>query len=129
MPRILAVLSLCAMFVFACGPKQESKPEASQPEGLTKEAISASHDLAQGKTVYDANCSSCHAAGMMGAPKPGEKADWEARVGQGMDVIIKKSIEGYEGKDGAAMPAKGGNPALSDQEVGNAAAYMVSESL
>lgn len=128
MPRILAVLSLCAMFIFACGQKEKAAEQPAEAK-LTKESVSAGHDLAKGKKVFDDNCAACHNAGMNGAPKPGQKADWEARVGQGMDVMIKKSIEGYTGKDGAMMPAKGGNPALSDQEVGDAVAFMVSESL
>jgi cytochrome c5 len=125
MSRILAVLGLCVMFVFACGKKQEE----SKPNGLSKETLSASHDLVQGKKVFEENCAACHKAGMMGAPKPGEKVDWAPRIGQGIDVLIKKSISGYEGKTGSMMPAKGGNQALSDQEVGNAVAFMVSESL
>lgn len=130
MSRILAVLSLCAMFLFACGGQKEKAAEKpAEAAKLTKESVSAGHDLAKGKKVFEDNCAACHNAGMNGAPKPGQKADWEARVGEGLDAMIKKSIAGYTGKDGAMMPAKGGNAALSDQEVGDAVAFMVSESL
>ena len=64
---------------------------------------------------------------MMGAPKPGDKAAWAARIPQGLDVITKKSIAGFTGKAGM-MPAKGGNAALTDEQVGSAVAYMIDKS-
>ena len=83
--------------------------------------------LAGGKTVYDANCSACHDAGMMGAPKPGDKAAWTPRIAQGIEVMTKKSIDGFQGKAGA-MPAKGGNASLTDEEIANTVAFMVDKS-
>jgi len=62
---------------------------------------------------------------MMGAPKPGDKAAWKDRIAQGEDVMTKKSIDGFTGKAGM-MPARGGNPDLTDEEVANAVAYLAS---
>lgn len=90
-------------------------------------ASSARYDKLAGKATYDATCAMCHKAGMMGAPKVGDKAAWAARIKQGMDVMVTRAINGLRGKKGM-MPKKGGNPKLTDAQVGNAVAYMVSRS-
>ena len=80
-----------------------------------------------GKTVYDNLCHSCHTAGVAGAPKLGDKAAWSARIAEGIPTLIKHAIEGYKGPDGNMMPAKGGNPSLNDEQVGNTVKWMVSQ--
>lgn len=85
------------------------------------------YDAAAGKATYDASCAMCHKTGMMGAPKVGDKAEWAPRIKQGMNVLVANSIKGYKGAKGM-MPAKGGNPKLTDAQVGNAVAYMVGQS-
>ncbi|MCK5718931.1 MAG: cytochrome c5 family protein [Thiomargarita sp.] len=83
------------------------------------------YDLSQGKKVYENLCLACHMVGMSGiAPKISNTSQWEYRIKQGMNVLIEHSINGFK-----EMPAKGGNPDLSDQEIKNAVAFMVSESL
>jgi len=72
-----------------------------------------------GQEVYDAVCTSCHAAGALGAPKFDNKGDWSSRLGQGYDTLIKHAIEGIR-----QMPARGGDGDLSDVEVARAVAYM-----
>ena len=66
----------------------------------------------------------CHAAGVAGAPKPGDKAEWDPRIAQGKDTLYKHAIEGYTGAKGA-MPARGGNAKMSDEDVKAAVDYMV----
>ena len=80
-----------------------------------------------GKTIYDNLCHSCHTAGVAGAPKLGDKAAWAARVAEGIPTLIKHAIEGYKGPDGNMMPAKGGNPSLNEEQVGNTVKWMVSQ--
>ncbi|MBI1285015.1 MAG: c-type cytochrome [Thiobacillus sp.] len=72
-----------------------------------------------GQEVYDAVCTSCHAAGALGAPKFDNKGDWGPRIKQGYDTLIKHAIEGIR-----QMPARGGDGDLSDVEVARAVAYM-----
>jgi cytochrome c5 len=59
-----------------------------------------------------------------GAPKFADAAAWSARIDQGMDTLVKHAIEGFQGSAGY-MPAKGGNPALSDEQVRSAVQHMV----
>ena len=66
-------------------------------------------------------------SGIAGAPKLGDVSGWVDRIGQGMDTLNDHAINGYQGADGV-MPAKGGNMALSDDDVANAVAYMVESS-
>ncbi len=72
-----------------------------------------------GQEVYDAVCTSCHAAGALGAPKFDSKGDWSGRLGQGFDTLVKHAIEGIR-----QMPARGGDGDLSDVEVARAVAYL-----
>lgn len=87
-------------------------------------ATPAVAEQSKGEGVYMNFCSSCHASGVAGAPKVGDKANWEPRIAQGIDTLVKHSIEGYKGPNGY-MPAKGGNQALTDEEVTSAVHYMV----
>lgn len=76
-----------------------------------------------GAEVVQQACSACHAAGVLGAPKIGAKGDWEPRMAQGFDTLLKHSIEGIR-----AMPPKGGNPGLSEDELKAALTEMLKQS-
>jgi len=80
-----------------------------------------------GKTIYDNLCTSCHTAGINGAPKLGNKAMWAPRIAEGLDTLIKHATDGYTGPDGNHMPAKGGNPALTDAQVKAAVTWIVDQ--
>lgn len=75
---------------------------------------------ASGESVYKAGCTVCHAAGIAGAPKAGEKAAWSPRIAKGKPTLYEHAIKGFN-----AMPAKGGNAALADADVKAAVDYMV----
>lgn len=84
-------------------------------------------DLEQGRKIYSGSCFACHAAGVAGAPKLGDAANWAPRIAQGMEVMAAHAINGFKGTSGY-MPAKGGASNLTDEEVTAAVAYMVSAS-
>ena len=79
-----------------------------------------------GDKVYTEVCAVCHAAGVAGAPKLGDKAAWKDRIAQGDAKLHEHAIKGYQGKVGF-MPAKGGRADLSDDEVKAGVDYMVSK--
>ncbi|HEC18639.1 MAG TPA: cytochrome c5 family protein [Gammaproteobacteria bacterium] len=90
-------------------------------------ALPLSSALADGKATYEKTCKMCHATGMAGAPKVGDKADWAARSKQGLDTLVQHAIKGFKGSKGM-MPPKGGNPGLSDADVKAAIQYMLDQS-
>jgi cytochrome c5 len=80
----------------------------------------AGGDAAKGKSVYDTACMACHAAGVAGAPKAGDKAAWAPRLKTGMDVLMTSALKGK-----GAMPPKGGNAGIADTDIKTAVEYMV----
>ncbi len=138
--RILLPLMILPLFV-ACEKKEPAAPPpaVSAPAAPAPEAAApapakpadpapkknAGGNPGKGETVYNQICVACHAAGMAGAPKLGDKAAWGPRIAQGMDTLYTHSIKGFQGKAGM-MPPKGGNTALSDADVKAAVDFMVS---
>jgi cytochrome c5 len=101
-------------------------PAAEAPAAVPAAAPAAAAAAAggvDGKGIYDKTCVACHAAGVAGAPKLGDKAAWAPRLAAGGDALLKSVIAGK-----GAMPPKGGNTALSDAEVKAAVDYMVAQS-
>ena len=82
-------------------------------------ASGAAAGKADGKTIYESSCTACHAAGVAGAPKMGDKAAWAPRLKTGMNTLYASALKGK-----GAMPAKGGNAALADAEVKAAVDYV-----
>jgi cytochrome c5 len=116
----------------APAPTPAAAPAAPAPAATTAPAApapattTAAADSGVGKSLYGKTCAMCHAAGVAGAPKPGDKEDWAPRIAQGMDTLYKHAIEGFTGKKGQ-MPARGGSSA-SDEEMKAAVSYMVDQS-
>ena len=80
-----------------------------------------------GKTIFGHLCTTCHSTGAAGAPKITDKAAWAPRLKEGIATLVKHAIDGYTGPDGNHMPAKGGNPALTDAQVEATVKWMVSQ--
>ncbi len=76
-----------------------------------------------GEQVFTAVCTACHTAGVAGAPKIGDSAAWAPFIQSGFDAMMNVALHGKGG-----MPAKGGNPTLSDFEVARAVVYMANKS-
>lgn len=99
-------------------------PAAPAPGAVAAVAIPAPVAKAAGaanrKTTYDTACMACHAAGIAGAPKLGDKAAWAPRIKTGTDAMYASVLKGK-----GAMPPKGGNTALSDADVKAAVDYML----
>ncbi len=78
--------------------------------------------LQSGEAIYTSACAACHGTGAAGAPKMGDAAGWGSRIALGYEALLKTAIAGK-----GAMPAKGGNPSLSDAEVKAAVDYIVEQ--
>jgi len=99
---------------------------AAAPTGQppAKNAVATAMSARDGQQVYQAGCVACHDAGIAGAPKVGDKGQWAKRIAKGLDALYASAVNGVQGSAGV-MPAKGGNPALSNAEVKAAVEYMV----
>ena len=78
-----------------------------------------------GKTIFGNLCQTCHTNAATGAPLLSDKPAWAPRVAQGVETLLKHAIEGYQGK--ALMPAKGGNPSLTDAQVKATVEWMLTQ--
>jgi cytochrome c5 len=94
---------------------------ASAPTAGAPAATATASAGGEGKAVYDQTCHVCHATGLAGSPKFGDKAAWAPRIATGMDKLYNAALHGLN-----AMPPKGGNTALTDVQVKAAVDYMVS---
>lgn len=81
--------------------------------------------LALGEKVFVSSCKSCHDPGSApsDAPKLSDQAEWKERAGKGRADLYKSAIDGFTGY--YVMPARGGNAALSDEEVKAAVDYLL----
>ncbi|MDN3552615.1 c-type cytochrome [Halomonas almeriensis] len=84
---------------------------------------SAGDSAMGGEAVYNNACVACHDAGVAGAPKIGDSQAWSTRLEKGTERLYSNAINGFN-----AMPAKGGNPNLSDAEVEAAVDYLLDNS-
>lgn len=132
--RFRLILSLCVLSLAACGKQDAPAPALSTaPTAPTAAPATAPAPAAPpvavneaGKSAYGKACALCHAAGVGGAPKPGDKADWGPRIAQGAELLYKHALEGFSGSKGT-MPPKGGST-LADADVKAAVDFMVGQS-
>jgi cytochrome c5 len=97
-------------------PATTAAPAPTLPPPAAKTAGAG----AAGKSTYDSTCAVCHAVGVAGAPKFGDKAAWAARIAAGAPALHNSALKGK-----GAMPPKGGNASLPDDAVKAAVDYML----
>jgi len=76
----------------------------------------------EGEVIYTEVCASCHGSGALGSPKFKDAGAWAKRNAQGYPLLLTHALKGFN-----KMPARGGDPDLTDQEVANAVVYMTNE--
>ncbi len=101
---------------------QQAAAQPQQAAQKPSQQAAAKPAAAEGKQVFDSTGMACHATGVAGAPKLGDKAAWAPRLGQGLDTLVEHALKGKN-----AMPPKGGNASLSDAQVRAAVEFMVSQ--
>jgi cytochrome c5 len=87
---------------------------------LLAPGLAVAQDAKAAKAVYEASCAACHGAGILGAPKFGDAAQWAPRAKAGIDALLKNAIAGTT----KGMPPKGGRADLPLEEFARAAAFM-----
>ncbi len=103
----------------------EAVAERLQPVGRVEfgAAGGGTAGAKSGEQVFKAVCTTCHTAGVAGAPKVGDKAAWGPRIKQGLKGLLASATKGK-----GAMPPKGGDASLSEDELARAIVYMANQS-
>ena len=87
---------------------------------MQKAVVKSDGKPRSGEAIYNTVCTACHATGVAGAPKTGDKAAWAPRIATGSAALLKSATDGKN-----AMPARGGAADLSDAELKAAVDYLV----
>lgn len=88
---------------------------------MLKAAAKSDGKPRDGASIYNSICQACHATGVAGAPKSGDKAAWAPRLAQGKATLYKNALNGKN-----AMPPKGGAADLTEAELKAAADHLIS---
>ncbi len=128
----ILIAMLAVTLLAACGGGDKKEEAAAQPAAAAPAAVAAAPagDAANGGKIYSTACVACHgpdAKGVTGLGKDLTTSEW---VGQQSDSQLVEFIK--KGRDagdalnttGVAMPPKGGNPAMSEQEIADIVAYI-----
>lgn len=104
----------------ASPPPAAATPSPGTSAAETVAAASGALDGSlDGNLIYDNVCSACHNAGVAGAPMMGDQM--AARLEEkGLETLVYNAINGIN-----VMPARGGNSALTDEQVQVAVEYML----
>lgn len=94
----------------AVKPVIEEAAEQAEPEMLAADA---------GATLYESNCKVCHDAGLLNAPKYGDKMAWSTRLTKDRETLYMHSAKGFN-----KMPAQAVN-GVTDAQVKAAVDYML----
>ena len=113
MPIVVEVMEPAKFAEWAGKHKTAAAPAAAT-------AAVAAAGGGDGKGTYEKACSVCHASGVAGAPKFGDKAAWKPRIATGADALHNSALKGKN-----AMPPKGGMADLPDGNVVAAVDYMM----
>jgi cytochrome c5 len=124
---LIAIIITLAMIIGGKSKRVEDEAEIIariQPVAQKVEAVAAAADVGTrtGEQMVQAACAACHMSGAAGAPKIGDKGAWAARIGKGLDGLLKSAIAGKN-----AMLPRGGSDA-TDTELARAIAYMANQS-
>ncbi len=114
-----------AVYAGATGAAQQAAAAAAAAAAASSQV--AYGGTTDGKTIYDNLCTACHTSGAGNAPVL-TAAGFGARASKGVETLYKHAIEGFTGPDGGIMPPKGGNPALTDEQIHATVDWMLAQS-
>ncbi|THF64640.1 cytochrome c5 family protein [Pseudothauera nasutitermitis] len=123
--RALPVVAVVAAALLAgCGKQQAVDHEVTAAAILPVAQLhivlqKATPGSRTGEEIYKAVCTTCHGAGVLGAPTTGDADQWAPRIAKGLDALVASVHDGL-----GAMPPKGGAADLTDAELVRATAYL-----
>lgn len=103
-------------------PLVETAEKTESP--IAKEVVMTKKpSVIDAKAIYQQSCFACHGTGAAGAPKLGDTAAWAPRISAGEETLLDAALNGK-----GAMPPKGGNMSLSEEQIKAVVDYMVENS-
>lgn len=100
--------------------EQRIKPVGQVRVGAASTAIVGDATGNVGQAKYQKHCFACHGTGVAGSPKT--KADWDKRVGKGLQVLVTNAVKGIN-----AMPPKGTCMDCTEADIKATIEYMLSQ--
>lgn len=133
--RSLLVLTV-SLLASACGQEPANTAEKQPPSVSTSKDTAPSTTLAAtsehifkpntatmpGRPIWEQNCKVCHGTGLAGAPVIGHTTSWQKRLQRGKEDLYQHALNGW-----GDMPARGGNPNLTDEQVTQAVDFMIAQ--
>lgn len=129
---LFVVLLVLGLALAGCGGNDPEPTATPAPAKPTAAAAAVIGDAAAGETVFMSICIACHgpdAKGVTGLGKSLHAADSEFVRGKTDDELVAFILVGRTPDDplnttGVGMPAKGGNPAITEQQLHDVVAYV-----
>lgn len=127
-PAAVSALSAGAVLAMGSSPRPDEEAVNARIQPVARIALAASTPKVaagsrSGEDMVKAVCGACHAAGVAGAPKIGDKGAWGPRIALGLDGLLKSALAGKN-----AMPPKGGAADATDDEIKRAIVVMANQS-
>lgn len=131
----IGLLLMLVLLLAACGGKKSEAADAepnAAPAAAEQQEIAVQGDPAQGEQLYQTTCVACHgpdATGVQGLGKSLHASESEFISSQTDEQLVEFIKQGRQPGDpgnttGVAMPPKGGNPALSDEDLYHIVAWL-----
>jgi len=133
--QIIAILSVFVLLFFVgCSGKKNNAPQVPSNKKQNKKTTIKTFLLKgnpnKGKALFVQNCSACHGINAKGIPGDGKDlVTSKFAIGRTDAQLLKfvkvgRAINNPLNTTGVAMPPKGGNPTLTDQQIMNIIAYI-----
>jgi len=119
----IILVTLALGFLAAC----TEEPQPTQPPAATEvpaEEPAPDVDLEEAASIYVTNCSACHGAEGKGVENLGKDFTTSAYLAGLSDTELFEFIKVGREVDDPLMPPKGGNPALSDEDLSAIIVYI-----
>jgi len=117
---ILSLMMVLALFITSCGGDEAEEPEAPASTG----------DATAGEPLFNSTCSACHGPDAKGMPNLGKDLTTSEFLKERSDaemldfVLIGRTAGDPLNDTGVDMPPRGGNPALSNDDIYDIIAYL-----
>lgn len=125
----MVIFTVLAIVLASCGSGEQTPASGQQP-GVAQKAALQKGDPAKGKDLYVQSCSACHGPDATGVKGLGKDMTTSEFVKTRTDEqLLEYTLKGRTPDDplnttGVAMPPKGGNPALTDQQIMDIIAHI-----